>query len=195
MTMSLSALRVHNALEHDGSLVHPDVSEEECEAAKKDGRKVEARWEVDQGKLEDFLCGGCEGGERKEELTFEDLSRVRAKRNEEARELAKRLKRIAGGETVLVYLTLGRFDSQPHPSTSTSDTTPLLAPESESSPKADLGGRVTAEDAQAWLGEDRLPDGWTGNRRGKITNYGEVKVYGEAVAEWIWKHKKESKDV
>jgi hypothetical protein len=194
--MSLSALRVHNALEHDGSLVHPDVSEEECEAAKKDGRKVEAECAVDQGKLEDFLSGG-EGGERKEELTFEDLSRVRAKRNEEARELAKRLKRIARGETVLVYLTLGRFDSQPHPSTSSSssDTTPLLASESDSSTKADLGGRVHVEDAQAWLGEDRLPDGWTGNRRGKITNYGEVKVYGEAVAEWIWKHKKESKDV
>jgi Peroxidase, family 2 len=138
--LDLHDLAKHNRIEHNASLVHQDA---------KDGDEW-APCPVDHELLEKLLTQGLggenEGRDASDGITFDDLVEVRKRRlgdmavNGHA-PLSWFHNSMLSGETALVLLTLGDNGRK--------------------------DGKVDREKLRSWLGEERLPDGWTKNVSGR----------------------------
>ena len=117
-TVDLEDFARHNLIEHDASLTRAN--------ALPDGRYAPVA--VDKELLQNLL----DSAKDRDYLTFEDLVRVRAARDQTlATPLGKMHGAISRGEVALTLQTLG-----------------------------DSEGRVSKQFIRQWFGEDRLPEGW-----------------------------------
>jgi hypothetical protein len=117
-TIDLEDLALHNYIEHDASLTRAN--------ARPDGRYAPV--DVDKELLENLL----DASKNRDFLTFEDLLRVRAARDQTLlTPLSKFHGAISRGEVALAVQTLG-----------------------------DSEGRISKQFIREWFGEDRLPEGW-----------------------------------
>lgn len=118
-TIDLEDLALHNHIEHDASLTRAN--------AHPDGRYAPVR--VDKKLLQNLL----DASKSSDYLTFEDLVRVRAARDQTLQSpLSKFHGAISRGEVALTVQTLG-----------------------------DGEGRIPKEFIRSWFGDDRIPEGWT----------------------------------
>jgi len=118
-TVDLEDFALHNHIEHDASLTRAN--------ARPDGRYAPVA--VDKKLLQNFL----DTAKNHDFLTFEDLVRVRAARDQTLQSpLSKFHNAIARGEVALTLQTLG-----------------------------DSEGRIPKQYIQEWFGGERLPEGWS----------------------------------
>ncbi|KAH9077120.1 Cloroperoxidase [Lactarius deliciosus] len=117
-TIDLEDLARHNYIEHDASLTHANAGP--------DGQYAPVT--VDSELLQNLL----DSSKNRDFLTFEDLVRVRAARDQTLHRPLSRLHGvISRGEVALTLQTLG-----------------------------DSEGRVSKQFIREWFGDQRLPEGW-----------------------------------
>ncbi len=118
-TIDLEDLARHNLIEHDASLTRAN--------AQPDGRYAPVT--VDNELLQNLL----DASKNRDFLTFEDLVRVRAARDQTLQSpLSKFHGAISRGEVALTIQTLG-----------------------------DGEGRISKQFIREWFGDERLPEGWS----------------------------------
>ncbi|PPQ75923.1 hypothetical protein CVT24_002505 [Panaeolus cyanescens] len=141
--ISLHDIGVHGKIEHNASLVHGDTPEGEVYAPIKIHQDLLDKFlqqDVKPSKAEVEATAGGADIEKKWLLNFEDVARARVRREKECHPVNAVHQEIARGEMAII---LGVWETQ-----------------------AEGGGKVgaPAEWIRRWLGEERLPDGWSPTR-------------------------------
>ncbi|EIW61336.1 Cloroperoxidase [Trametes versicolor FP-101664 SS1] len=131
--LNLHDLAAHNLVEHDGSLVHADTSE---------GQKY-APTNVDPALLRQLLDTSSTGY-----LSLKDLTQAQVSRQAASPPLHALQSIVSKGELDLIMEVFGIHASE------------TLVPNAEETVHDELV--VPKSFLEQWLGEERLPDGWSG---------------------------------